>query len=118
MRAENKTEVALRWGINRSYMYQVVKECEELILNGFSERRPGRKPEGAPATLDEAMKRISVLEEEKRHEAKEKERFHARSEFMKVRLKWAEIEAEELQGEKKKSSKKQIKKKKKKRPSR
>lgn len=99
MSAENKSEVALKWGINRSYMYQIVKECEEMILGGFSDRHPGRKSGYAPATLDEAIKRIAILEEEKRHEAKEKERFYARSEFMKLRLKWAESEARELRGE-------------------
>ena len=68
-------------------MYEIIKECEENILNGFSARRPGRKPKGAPSTLDEALKRISVLEDEKIHEAREKERLYARSEFLKIRLK-------------------------------
>lgn len=109
MSAENKTDVALKWGVNRSYMYQIVKECDEMIVNGFSQRRPGRKRDGMPATLDEAMERIDLLEEAKRHEAKEKERYYARSEFMKVRLKCAEIEAAELRGVQE-GSKKQIKK--------
>lgn len=115
MASANKTELALRWGINRSYMYEIVKECEENILSGFLERRPGRKPKGAPSNLDEAMKRISALEDEKIHEAKEKERYFARSEFLKIRLKYSELEASELRGEKDDGKKKQIKKKKKKR---
>lgn len=115
MVSTNKTELALRWGINRSYMYEIVKECEENILSGFSERRSGRKPKGTPSNLDEAMKRISALEDEKIHEAKEKERYYARSEFLKIRLKYSELEASELRGEKDEGQKKQIKKKKKKR---
>lgn len=98
-RSENKSEVASRWGINRSYMYDIVKECEEFILSGFSQRRSGRKPEGQPETLDEACERLKELEEENRHLDEERERYWVRSEFMKVRLKWAEREAEELRDE-------------------
>jgi DNA primase len=120
MGAENKSVVAQKWGINRSYMYQVVKECEENILSGFSQRRVGRKPSQAPATIEEATQTIAALEEEKKHAETEKEKYYARSEFMKLRLKWAEIEAAELRGKKTGSIKqsgsgKQIKKKKNKR---
>jgi len=109
---KDKKKIALKWGINRTYMYQIVNECENFIRSGFSERRRGRKPSGAPSTLNEAILKISKLEDEKLNEAKEKERLLARSEFLKVRLKWSEIEASELRKENK--NKKQIKKKKKK----
>jgi transposase-like protein len=92
----NKSEVASRWGINRSYMYDIVKECEELILSGFSGRRPGRKPAGQPETLDEACERLKELEAENRRLDEERERYWVRNEFMKVRLKWAEREAQGL----------------------
>jgi hypothetical protein len=117
MGAENKTQIAQKWGINRSYMYEIIKECEEHIINGFSHRRAGRKPQHAPATLDDAMERIKALEEEKERVETEKERYYARSEFMKLRLKWAQIEADELRGvkEEKGGKKRQVKKKKKKR---
>jgi hypothetical protein len=120
MHAENKSKVALKWGINRTYMYQIIKECEEMIVEGFSQRRPGRKPDQAPCTLVDAYARINTLEEEKRHVATEKERFYARSEFLKLRLKWAESEVEELRGRQIKDSegtckKWQIKKKRRKR---
>jgi len=113
MCAGNKSEVALTWGINRSYMYQIIKECEESILTGFQERRPGRKCSQAPATLAEAIERIAALEEEKEQAQTEKERYYARSEFMKLRLKWAKVETAELRGQKGKSG--QIKKRRKRR---
>jgi predicted nuclease with TOPRIM domain len=78
-------------------MYDIVKECEEFILSGFSQRRPGRKPMGQPETLDEARERLKNLEAENRHLDKERERYWVRNEFMKVRLKWAEREAEEAE---------------------
>jgi hypothetical protein len=98
-RSGNKSEVASKWGINRSYMYDIVKECEELILLGFSNRRSGRKPSGQPETLDEACEHLKKLEAENRRLDEERERYFVRNEFMKVRLKWAEREAEELRSE-------------------
>jgi hypothetical protein len=98
-RSENKSEVASKWGINRSYLYELVKECEELMLSGFSGRRCGRKPLGQPETLEEACERVKELEAENRRIDRERERYWVRNEFMKVRLKWAELETEELRHE-------------------
>ncbi len=98
-RGGNKSEVARKWGINRSYMYEVVKECEELILSGFSQRRQGRKPSNEPGTLAEACERLKDLEAENRRLDEERERHYVRNEFMKVRLKWSEQEVAELRGE-------------------
>jgi len=117
--SSNKTELARKWGINRSYMYEVVKECEQLLLEGFSSRRRGRKPEGAPVSYNEALDHINRLEMEKRQLGEERERFFVRNEFMKLRLKWSEREVSELQsksegviGEQPKAVKRQKKKKK------
>lgn len=98
-RSDNKSEVARKWGINRSYMYEIVKECEELILSGFSQRRQGRKPSNEPGTLAEACERLKDLEAENRRLDEERERHYVRNEFMKVRLKWSEQELADLRGE-------------------
>ena len=91
-RSDNKSTVAVKWGINRSYMYEIVNECEELIVSGFSQRRRGRKCAGEPATMAEARERVAILEQENRRLDEERERYYVRNEFMKVRLKWAEAE--------------------------
>lgn len=109
--ASNKSEVAHRWGINRSYMYQVIHDCEKQIMNGLKNRKPGRKKKGAPSDLDEAFERISQLEAEKDHESREKERYYVRSEFLNLRLKWSERELSETRGSNQQSSGKKIKKK-------
>lgn len=114
----NKSELARKWGIDRSYMYEIVRECEEALLDTFSGRKPGRKPKGKPATLEQAWERIEQLEEQYERQATEKELLYCRSEFLNLRLKWAEIEAAELGGEsvdksKGPAKKKQIKKKRK-----
>jgi transposase-like protein len=93
-RSDNKSTVAVKWGINRSYMYEIVNECEELILSGFSQRRRGRKSSGEPATMAEARERVASLEQENRRLDEERERYYVRNEFMKLRLKWAEGEGE------------------------
>ncbi|MFH1623875.1 MAG: toprim domain-containing protein [Pseudomonadota bacterium] len=120
LQSSNKSELARKWGMDRSYMYDIVRECEKNIVDSFSGRKPGRKPEGKPATLEEACKRIEELENDYEREATERELLYCRSEFLKLRLKWAEIEAAELRGEpvdesKGPGKKTQIKKKKKRR---
>ncbi len=120
LQSSNRSELARKWGMDRSYMYDIVRECEKNILDSFSSRKRGPKPEGRPSTLEEAWKRIEELEDNYEREATERELLHCRSEFLKLRLKWAEIEAAELRGEtvddcKGAVVKKQIKKKKKRR---
>jgi DNA primase len=97
---ENKAELARRWGIDRSHMYQIVADCEAALLQAFLERRPGRPATGTPKTLDQALARIKELERQYEQEATAREELLCRSEFLAIRLKWAEIEAAELRGEK------------------
>lgn len=97
--ARNKAELARRWGIDRSHLYEIVRECEQMVVKGFSQRKPGRPAKGKPATLEEALARIEELEAEYEQKATEQEEQYCRSEFLSLRLKWAEIEAAELRGE-------------------
>jgi hypothetical protein len=99
-RTPNKAELARRWGIERSYLYEVVKDCEQILLKEFSGRKAGRPPKGKPATLEEALQRIEDLEKQYVQEATEREKQYCRSEFLELRLKWSEMEAAQLRGEK------------------
>jgi DNA primase len=98
-RSSNKAELARRWGIDRSYMYEIVRECDKAVLDMFSNRSPGRKPMGKPISLDDAWRRIKQLEEEYERVSTEREQFYCRSELLKLRLKWAEIEVAQSRGE-------------------
>jgi len=98
-KAENRAGLARRWGIDRSYMYEIVRECDKILLETFSGRRAGRKPAGKPTSLEEAWQRIEELEAQCEHTAEERELLYCRSEFLQLRLKWAEIEAAKLRGE-------------------
>lgn len=120
LKSSNRAELARKWGVDRSYMYEVARECEETLLDTFSGRKPGRRPEGKPKTLEEAWERIKALEDQYESEAAEREFLYCRSEFLKLRLKWADIEVASLCGEpvddaKGAVKKKQVKKKRRKR---
>lgn len=121
VRSSNKSELARQWGIDRSYMYEIVHECEQMILNGFEEREPGRKPASKPQSLKEAWERIEQLEREKYRETVEKETYYARGEFLRLRLKYSQEQGDEDDSSQgpgnpaKQAKRKQIKKKRKKR---
>ncbi len=97
--ASNKAEVARKWGLNRSYVYDVIKECKTTLLELFASRRRGRPRKDVAPDLAEARRRLLELEEKYEQEARERERLRCRSAFLELRLKWAEIEAAELRGE-------------------
>jgi DNA primase len=96
----NKAELAARWGIDRSHLYEIVRDCEETLLESFSHRKVGRPPKGMPGTLAEAHERILELERQYEREATRREELYCLSELMAIRLKYAEIEAAEARGEK------------------
>jgi DNA primase len=98
--AGNKAELAQRWGIDRSHLYEIVRDLEATLVENLSERKVGRPAKGMPATLAEAHKRIRELERQYEREATRREEFYCRSELLALRLKWAEIEAAEARGEK------------------
>ena len=97
--AENKAELARQWGIDRSHMYQIIRDCKQLLLSGLSDRGPGRKPAGQPDTVHDAWQQIKRLQEDNERLTIERDTLHCREELMGIRLKWAEIEAAELRNE-------------------
>ena len=99
IRTDNRSQLAQDWGIDRSYLYKIVKECEQTLLDNFNEKSPGRKSADEVANKPEAKDKIKKLEGEKQKLAKEKELYYAQGEFLKLRLKWSERELSELQGE-------------------
>ncbi|MFQ5507594.1 MAG: hypothetical protein ACE5F1_22760, partial [Planctomycetota bacterium] len=99
-RSENKAKLAEEWGIDRSYLYEIARDCERVLLESLSSRKPGRRPKGVPTTLEEALERIKALESQYEEEATKREELHCEREFLAIRLKWSEIEAREARGEK------------------
>ena len=111
IQTSNKSELARKWRVDRSYMYEIARECDKAALESLSGRRAGRKAQGKPSTLAEAQRRIEELEAAYEKVAKEKELYYCRSEFLKLDLKWAKIDAAEARGEAVDESKGPLKKK-------
>lgn len=112
VRSDNRSQLAKEWGIDRSYLYRIVKECEESIVNNFNEKHPGRKSAYDVANRADARSLIEQLEAEKQQLARDKEYYYAQSEFLKIRLKFSDQEIAELRGDKQASKKTHLKKKK------
>ena len=98
--AANKAALAERWGVDRSHLYEIVRDVEDTLVESFSERKVGRPPKGMPGTLAEAHARIRELERQYEREATKREELYCLNELMAIRLKYAEIEAAEARGEK------------------
>jgi hypothetical protein len=112
VRSDNRSQLAAEWGIDRSYLYKLVKECEATIVNNFNDKRPGRKSVYDVANRAEARSLIEQLETEKQKLARDKEYYYAQSEFLKIRLKFSDQQIAELRGDKQASKKTHLKKKK------
>jgi len=98
-RSGNKSELARQWGIDRSYMYEVVRDVEQLVMAGLSSRQPGRRPCGQPETITDARQQIGQLQAQNKQLSLERDKSICREEFLRLRLKWAETEAAEHRGE-------------------
>jgi len=97
--SDNRSELAREWGLDRSHMYAIVRDVEEMVISGLSSRRPGRRPMDQPQTMPDAWQQIDDLKEQNRNLSLERDETICREEFLKLRLKWSEIEAAELRGE-------------------
>ena len=118
-RSDNRSELARKWGLDRSHMYTIVRDVEKTVIAELSSRRPGRRPMDQPQSLTDAWQQIEDLKEQNKNLSVERDESICREEFLKIRLKWSEIENAELRGEpvdgkKGVLKKKQIKKKRKK----
>jgi len=98
-RSDNRSELARECGLDRSHMYAIVRDVEEMVISGLSSRRPGRRPMDQPQTMPDAWQQIDDLKEQNRNLSLERDETICREEFLKLRLKWSEIEAAELRGE-------------------
>ncbi len=97
--SDNRSELARKWGLDRSHMYTIVRDVEEMVIAGLSSRRPGRRPMDQPQSLTDAWQQIEDLKEQNKNLSVERDESICREEFLKIRLKWSEIENAEFRGE-------------------
>jgi len=89
-RCQNKSGVARQFGIDRSYLNEIIHECDDVLLTHFDQKKPGRKKVDEPKDLVEALKQIETLKSQNLELAREKEVLYVTNEFNKLKLSWAE----------------------------
>lgn len=97
-RCQNKSAVARQFGIDRSYLIEIIAECNQVLLAHFSQKKPGRKKAGQPQDMAQALERIDTLKSENLALAKDKEELHIINTFDKLRLSWAERDGFRVSG--------------------
>jgi transposase-like protein len=90
LRSTNKAAVARKYHIDRSYLYDIVKSCDQGLLEHLAQQKAGRKTADQPPTFTAALEKIKSLEDQNLDLEKEKEKWYIKSEFLKLRLSWAE----------------------------
>jgi DNA primase len=118
-RSDNKSALARQWGIDRSYLYQLVKDMEASLIDQLATRQVGRPPADLPGSVQEAREQLQARQEQIDALGWERDMAICRAEFLSLRLKWSEREAAELRNKKAKEDgevpRAQIKKKRRKR---
>jgi transposase-like protein len=87
---QNMSEVARIYGIDLSYLREIISECDQVLLTHFRQKKVGRKRAGEPQDIPEALEQITTLRSQHHELAKEKEELYIKNEFMKLQLSWAQ----------------------------
>jgi transposase-like protein len=87
---QNMSEVARIYGIDLSYLREIISECDQVLLTHFRHKKVGRKKADEPQDIPEAVQQISTLKSQYHELAKEKEELYIKNEFMKLQLSWAQ----------------------------
>ena len=89
-RCQNKSAVARQFGIDRSYLIQIIAECDDVLLSHFDQKKAGRKKAGQVQDIKQAVEQIESLKAKNLELAKSNEELYVSNEFIKLQLSWAE----------------------------
>lgn len=87
---QNKSAVARQFGIDRSYLIQIIAECDDVLLSHFDHKKAGRKKAGQVQDVNQAVEQIESLKAKNLELATSNEELYVSHEFMKLQLSWAE----------------------------
>lgn len=87
---QNMSEVARIYGIDLSYLREIISECDQVLLSHFRQKKAGRKKADEPQDIPEAVQQIRTLKSHYHELAKEKEELYIKNAFMKLQLSWAQ----------------------------
>lgn len=105
LHSDNKSAVARQYGIDRSYLYDIVNNCNKNLLEFLQQQKSGRKETDIPGNHAEAVEKIKRLKADYIELEKKKEELHAKNEFLELRLSWAEQNEKNRHLKKKKKNK-------------
>ena len=97
LRCRNKLKVSREFKIDRSYLYEIISECESALLDHFDQKEPGRKKADMPGDYAEAVEKIKELQAQNLQLDKAREELYIRNEWLQLRLSWAEKDDENRQ---------------------
>jgi len=87
---QNMSEVARVYGIDVSYLREIISECDQVLLTHFRQKKVGRRKADEPQDIAEAVQQMRTLKSHYHELAKEKEELYIKNEFMKLQLSWAQ----------------------------
>lgn len=50
----NRSELAKKWGIDRNQLYQIIRLCDQILIEFFGKQKRNRKPDYKPFIVDNA----------------------------------------------------------------
>ena len=90
LHSQNKSAVARQYNLDRSYLYEIIKDCNEHLLEYLKHKKTGRQKEEVPASYPDALEQIEGQKAQILQLEKEKEELYIKNEFLALRLSWAE----------------------------
>ena len=82
--------MARQFNIDRSYLYEIIKDCNGHLLEYLEHKKPGRKKEDVPASYSGALEHIKAQKAQILQLEKKNEDLYIKNEFLDLRLSWAE----------------------------
>ena len=86
LRCQNKSKVSRQFNIDRSYLYEIISECEGVLLDHFKHKEPGRKKEDTPKNYPKALEKVQVLKDQNLQLEKDKEELYVKNKWLDLRL--------------------------------
>jgi transposase-like protein len=92
LRCQNKSKVSRQFNIDRSYLYEIISECESVLLDHFKHKEPGRKKADTPKNYAEALEKVKDLKKQNLQLEKDNEYLYVEKEWLNLRLSFTESE--------------------------
>jgi len=86
LHCQNKSKVVRQFNIDRSYLSEIIAESNEVLLEHFKQKKPGRKKKDTPLNYTTALEKIEILKAQNLQQEKDNEELYVKNEFLNLRL--------------------------------